>query len=165
MSDKPVHSPFYFGLIWAPILPLERFEHRLELVLRRRDRLRRPGQFKENVTLRPRDDCAEQPIARLRRAWLSHHLPAAFERPAQIEGRHGQFVDRLRLLVRRAVSILELTDPSVDVGLNAAAQVCEYSAFGPLAVALSGWNQVRGRAHLFRRPFFPTRRHAPLDRD
>src|SRR5262245_22781590 len=115
MSDKPVHSPFYFGLIWAPILLLERFEHRLELVLRRRDRLRRPGQFEEDVALRPLDDCAEQPIARLRRAWLSHHLPAAFERPAHIEGRHGQPIDRLRLLVLWAVRILELTDPAADV--------------------------------------------------
>src|SRR5262245_39412286 len=41
MSDKLVHSPFYFVLIWASILLLERFEHRLELVMRRRYRLRR----------------------------------------------------------------------------------------------------------------------------
>src|SRR5215510_6535018 len=165
MSDKAVHSPFYFGLIWPPILLLERFEHRLELVVRRRYRLRRPGQFKENVALRPLDYCAEQPIARLRPARLSHHWPAAFERPAHIQGRHGQPIDRLRLLARWAVGLLELTDPSVDVGLNAAAQVCEYRAFGPLAVAFSGWNHVRGRAHLFRRPLFPSRRHGPLDRD
>src|SRR5215510_8367439 len=137
MSDKPVHSPFYFGLIWAPILLLERFEHRLEIVMRRCDRLRRPGQFIENVTLRPLDDCAEQPIACLRPARLSHHWPAAFERPTHIKGCHGQFVDRLRFLVRRAVSLLELTDPSVDVGLNAAAQSCEYRTFGPFAVAFS----------------------------
>src|SRR5262245_66429963 len=117
MSDKAVHSPFYFGLIWPPILLLERFEHRLELVVRRRDRLRRPGQFKENVALRPLDDCAEQPIAWLRPARLSHHWPAAFERPAHIEGRHGQPIDRLRLLVLWVVSVLGLTDPADAVGL------------------------------------------------
>src|SRR5215510_15971222 len=119
MSDKAVHSPFYFGLIWPPILLLERFEHRLELVVRRRYRLRRPGQFKENVALRPLDDCAEQPIAGLRPARLSHHWPAAFERPAHVDDRHRQPADRLRLLVRGAVSILELTDPACDVGLDA----------------------------------------------
>src|SRR5262249_57013850 len=40
MSDKPVRSPYYFGLIWAPISLLERFEHSMELVMRHMDCLR-----------------------------------------------------------------------------------------------------------------------------
>src|SRR5262249_62408393 len=35
MSDKPGHSPFYFGMILAPGLLLERFENCLEVVMRR----------------------------------------------------------------------------------------------------------------------------------
>src|SRR5262245_47948981 len=115
--------------------------------MRRRDRLRRPGQFEEDVAFRSLDDCAEQPIARLRRARLSHHWPAAFKRTAHVDGRHGEPAYRLRVLVRGAVSLLELTDPAVDVGLDGAAQVFEYRAFATLAVACSGWNYVGGRAH------------------
>src|SRR5215467_10909972 len=119
----------------------------MELVLRGSDRLRRAGQLEKDVALRPLDDRAEQPIADLRPARLSHHWPATLERPAHVDGRHWQPVNRLRLLVWGAVGLLELPDPASGVGLDAAAQVYEYRAFGPFAVALGGRNDVRGRPH------------------